>query len=282
MSIHTTEPDRTHFHAMWGSVAGSWAEHSDYVDARGAHVTEAMLVLTAPQPGERVLELACGGGGVGLAAADRGCEVVLSDVAPEMTEIAARAAAGREGVSTLVLDLEAIAQPDASYDVVLCREGLMLTPDPGRAAREIARVLRPGGRVAVVVWGARERNPWLGIVFDAVSAQTGVPVPPPGIPGPFSLSDPDALAGLLTDAGLEDVAVREIATPARARSFEEWWARTVALAGPLASVLRSLPAPAAEAIRARARASTRGYETPDGLELPGVTLLASARTSTQS
>jgi SAM-dependent methyltransferase len=284
MSTHTMAagPDRSHFHAMWGSVAGGWAEHSVYVDARGAHVTDAMLDLTAPQPGERVLELACGGGGVGLAAADRGCEVVLSDVAPEMTAMAQRRAAGRPGVSTLVLDLEEIAQPDDSYDVVLCREGLMLTPDPGRAAREIARVLRPGGRVAVAVWAARERNPWLGIVFDAVSAQTGVPVPPPGIPGPFSLSDPDALADLLTAAGLEDAAVSEIAVPARASSFEEWWTRTIALAGPLENVLRSLPAPVAEAIRARARASARDYETPSGLELPGVSLLASARTSTRS
>jgi SAM-dependent methyltransferase len=275
-------PDRTHFHAIWGSVAGGWAEHSDYVDARGAHVTEAMLDLTAPRRGERVLELACGGGGVGLAAAERGCEVVLSDVAPEMTAIAARRAAGRAGVSTLVLDLEEIAQPDASYDVVLCREGLMLTPDPGRAAREIARVLRPGGRVAVAVWAARERNPWLGIVLDAASAQIGAPVPPPGVPGPFSLSDPDRLAAVLAEAGLEDVAVSQLPVPARAASFEEWWARTVALIGPLARLLGSLPAPAAEALRARARASARHYETPAGLELPGVTLLASARTSTRS
>jgi SAM-dependent methyltransferase len=206
---------------------------------------------------------------------------VLSDVVPEMTAIAARRAAGRSGVSTLVLDLEEIAQPDASFDVALCREGLMLTPDPGRAAREIARVLRPGGRVAVAVWAARERNPWLGIVLDAAT-QIGAPIPPPGVPGPFSLSDPDRLAAVLAEAGLEDVAVSELPVPARADSFEEWWARTVALAGPLARVLGSLPAPAVEALRARARASARDYETADGLELPGVTLLASARTSTQA
>jgi SAM-dependent methyltransferase len=266
---------------MWGSVAGGWAEHSDYVDARGAHVTEAMLDLSAPRPDERVLELACGAGGVGLAAADRGCAVVLSDVAPGMTAIAERRAAGRPGVSTLVLDLEDIAQPDDSYDVVLCREGLMLTPDPGRAAREIARVLRPGGRVAVAVWAARERNPWLGIVLDAASAQIGAPVPPPGVPGPFSLSDPDRLSAVLAEAGLQDVAVSELSVPARAASVDEWWARTVALAGPLARVVGSLPAPAAEALRARARASARAYVTPDGLELPGVALLASARTSTR-
>ena len=83
-----------------------------------------------------------------------------------------------------VLDLERIDEPDASYDVVLCREGLMFALEPGRAVAEIRRVLRPGGRVAVAVWAARERNPWLGLVMDAVSAQIGAPVPPPGDPGP--------------------------------------------------------------------------------------------------
>jgi SAM-dependent methyltransferase len=273
---------RGHLHAMWGSVAGAWAEHAAYADGRGAEVTQRMLELTTPGPGERVLELACGPGGVGLAAADRvapGGEIVLSDVAPEMTSIAAaRAAAlGLGNVSTLVLDLERIEQPDGSYDVVLCREGLMFAPEPARAAGEIRRVLRPGGRVALAVWGPRERNPWLGIVLDAVSAQIGKPVPPPGIPGPFSLEDPDELAALLSDAGLADVVVTELPVPLRAASLQEWWARTSALAGPLARVLASLPEEAGRALRARLQEATRAYETPDGLEFPGVTLLASGR-----
>ncbi len=138
---------------------------------------------------------------------------------------------------TCVLDLEQIEQPDGSYDVVLCREGLMFAPDPARAAREIHRVLRPGGRVALAVWGPRERNPWLGVVLDAVSAQIGAPVPPPGVPGPFSLGDADRVAELLSGAGLADVVVDELATPLRAGSFEEWWTRTSALAGPLANML---------------------------------------------
>jgi SAM-dependent methyltransferase len=271
---------RAHLHGMWASVAGSWAEHAAYVDARGAEITEKMLELTMPEPGERVLELACGPGSVGLAAAERvapGGHVVLSDVVAEMTSIAAaRAAAlGLTNVSTRELDLERIEQPDGSYDVVLCREGLMLVPDPARAAREIRRVLRPGGRVAVAVWGPRERNPWLSTVFDAVSAQTGKPVPPPGVPGPFSLDDPDKLAGLLSDAQLSDVVVSELPTPLRAGSFEEWWTRTSALAGPLAKMLGSLPESAAQALRARLQEAIRGYETPTGLEFPGVTLLAS-------
>jgi ubiquinone/menaquinone biosynthesis C-methylase UbiE len=282
MQSATTDELRAQLHAMWAQVAPSWEQHADYVDARGALVTEEMLELAAPQPGERVLELACGPGGLGIAAAERVApdgEVVLSDVAAEMTAIAARRvdASGLDNVTTLELDLERIDQPDGSYDLVLCREGLMFAPDPGRAVREIARVLRPGGRVAIAVWGPRERNPWLGLVLDSVSAQLGKPVPPPGVPGPFSLADADELAGLLDAAGLVEVAVRDLPVPMRVGSFDEWWARTSALAGPLATILSSLPEPAARALRARAHEAVRPYETSAGLQFPGVTLLATAR-----
>jgi ubiquinone/menaquinone biosynthesis C-methylase UbiE len=282
MQSATTDELRAQLHAMWAQVAPSWEQHADYVDARGALVTEEMLELAAPQPGERVLELACGPGGLGIAAAERVApdgEVVLSDVAAEMTAIAARRvdASGLDNVTTLELDLERIDQPDGSYDLVLCREGLMFAPDPGRAVREIARVLRPGGRVAIAVWGPRERNPWLGLVLDSVSAQLGKPVPPPGVPGPFSLADADELAGLLDAAGLAEVAVRDLPVPMRVGSFDEWWARTSALAGPLATILSSLPEPAARALRARAHEAVRPYETSAGLQFPGVTLLATAR-----
>ena len=282
MQSATTDELRAQLHAMWAQVAPSWEQHADYVDARGALVTEEMLELAAPQPGERVLELACGPGGLGIAAAERVApdgEVVLSDVAAEMTAIAARRvdASGLDNVTTLVLDLERIDQPDGSYDLVLCREGLMFAPDPGRAVREIVRVLRPGGRVAIAVWGPRERNPWLGLVLDSVTAQLGRPVPPPGVPGPFSLADADELAGLLDAAGLAEVAVRDLPVPMRVGSFDEWWARTSALAGPLATILSSLPEPAARALRARAHEAVRPYETSAGLQFPGVTLLATAR-----
>jgi SAM-dependent methyltransferase len=273
---------RGQLHGMWAAVAPGWAQHAAYADARGAEIGEKLLALVAPTPGERVLELACGPGGLGLAAALRvapGGEVVLSDVVAEMTAIAsARASAlGLTNVSTRVLDLEDIEQPNESYDVIFCREGLMFATDPGRAASEMRRVLRPGGRVALAVWGPAERNPWLGVVFDAVSAQLDRPVPPPGIPGPFSLADAEELGTLLRASGLADVAVSELAVPLRAASFDEWWTRTSALAGPLATILATLPDRAIHAITARLREATNAYQTPTGLEFPGLSIIAVGR-----
>src|SRR5436190_18456254 len=171
---------------MWAAVAPGWAQHADFIDERALPLTYRMLALTAPRRDDRFLELACGPGSVALAAAPLAGEVVASVFAPEMTGIAAGRAAhrGLANVTTRVLDLDQIDEPDASFDVVVCREGLMLVPDPVRAAGEIRRVLRPGGRAAISVWGPRERNPWLGVVLDAVSDQLGFPIPPPGLPGP--------------------------------------------------------------------------------------------------
>jgi SAM-dependent methyltransferase len=280
-TINQQDELRKGLHAMWASVADGWAEHADFADARGAAITARMLDIAALRPGQRVLELACGPGGLGLAAALRVApdgEVVLSDVAVEMTAIAAARAesAGIAHVSTAVLDLEEIDQPDASYDAVLCREGFMFALDPASAARELARVLRPGGRVALAVWGPRERNPWLGVIFDAVSEQVGAPIPPPGIPGPFALSDAERLGALLSDAGFQDVTVSEQPEALRAGSFDEWWSRTSALAGPLAKILAAQPAETVDGIHERLIQATREYTTADGLEFPAVALLAAA------
>jgi ubiquinone/menaquinone biosynthesis C-methylase UbiE len=277
-----TSARRTHLHGMWASVAPAWAEHTDYADERGAVITEKMLAFAAPGPGERVLELACAGAGLGLAAADlvgpEG-EVVLSDVVPEMTAIATRRASerGLHNVRTHEIDLDDIDEPDASFDVVLCREGLMFALDPAAAVRDIQRILRPGGRVALAVWGPRNKNPWLQVVLDAVAAQLGSQIPPPGVPGPFSLDDADRVATLLTEAGLRDVAVTEVSMPLRTNSYEEWWTRTSSLAGPLTNVLAALPPHAREELNDRLVAAVQPYETASGLVFPGVSLLATAR-----
>jgi len=144
-----SDPLRQSLHGIWSATAPAWGSHADYVDDRGATVTQAMLAALGLRPEARVLELACGPGGAGLAAAElvgpRG-EVVLSDIAPEMTAIAAERADARNlaNVRTAQIDIENIDFPDASFDAVLCREGLMLVPDPA-AMRRLREALRISG-----------------------------------------------------------------------------------------------------------------------------------------
>ena len=273
---------RAGLHTMWGAVAPGWEQNADFVDRRGGALTAAMLDAVSLKSGERVLELACGPGGLGMEAAELVApdgEVVLSDIAPQMTAIAAERAQARglTNVNTRELDLEAIDEPDETYDAVLSREGIMLVPEPARAAGEIHRVLRPGGRASVSVWGPRERNPWLTAMLEAIGAQLGGTFPPPGMPGPLSLGEDGKMRAALSDGGFGDAEIREVEVPWRGADFEDWWQRTTALAGPVAKLLEAQPTEAVDAIRAHAREALSAYETKDGLEIPGVTLVGTAR-----
>ena len=280
-----TTPDldglRAGLRSMWDAVAPSWEQNADFIDARVAEMTEALLAGARISDGERVLELACGPGGLGLAVAERfpGSEVTLSDVAPQMVAAAGTRATDRGLANAGVreLDLEQIDEPDETFDVVLCREGLMLVPEPSRAASEIRRVLRPGGRAAVSVWGPREQNPWLTTMLEALGRELGGTFPPPGIPGPLSLDSPEKLRGALAEGGFDEVEVVEVDTPWHGPSADEWWERTTALAGPVSKLLDAQPPEVVEAIRARSREALAQYETADGLEIPGLTLVASAK-----
>jgi SAM-dependent methyltransferase len=275
-------PLRQPLHGIWSAAAPAWGRHAEYVDRRGANVVRAMLTAINLGPGERVLELACGPGGAGLAAAEMvgsTGEVVLSDVAPEMIEIAAQRANARNlrNIRTAQIDMENIDYPDAAFDAVVCREGLMLVPDPAAAVREAHRVLVPSGRAVFAVWGPRERNPWLGRLLDAITARLGIPVPPPGMPGPFSLSDYGKLEELLGAAGFRDVSIRELATPMSASSFGEWWSVVPSLAGPVGPLLAAQPAEVTEAIRSDAETALDEFRTETGYELPGLSFVGAGR-----
>ena len=102
-------------------------------------------------------------------------------------------------------------------------------------------------------------------------------MPPPGVPGPFSLEDADLLVEFLLAAGLAEVTIEELPVPYRAGSVDEWWQQTCALTGPLAQRLATLPDDAAQTLRRRVGEAAAAFATADGLELPGVALIASAR-----
>jgi SAM-dependent methyltransferase len=152
---------RARLAGMWSAVAeaGRGTPTTPTRAARRARSACSSWRRWAPATGSSSSR--AGPGGLGLAAAERvgpGGEVVLSDVAEEMTAIAAARGAelGLGNIDVRRLEIERIDEPDASYDVVLCREGLMFALEPGAAVAEIRRVLRPGGRAVVAgVGGAR-------------------------------------------------------------------------------------------------------------------------------
>jgi SAM-dependent methyltransferase len=268
---------------MWDSVAPGWEANAAFVDEQLAPATGALLDAAGVGEGDRVLDLAAGPGGAGLAAAPRvgsSGSVVLSDVAGEMVAVAARRASANAQVSTAVFDQSAIDFRDASFDAVINRHGLMFVEEPVETVAEAVRVLRAGGRYATMTWDRRELNPWLGLVLDAVSDQFGVPFPPPTVRGPFSLADTDVLTSVLRDGGLQDVTVDAMSTPMHARSLDEWWERVPKLAGPLAIALEGMEADVRDAIGERARqfGSTAAAREADGIVFAGSVLIGSGHT----
>jgi SAM-dependent methyltransferase len=179
-----------------------------------------------------------------------------------------------------VFDQSAIGAADGHFDAVISRHGLMFVEDPVGAVREAARVLRPGGRYAAMTWGPRDRNPWLGLVLDAVGEQFGVQFPPPNVRGPFSLDDEALLTSVLQDGGLLDVQVETMATPMAATSLEAWWERVPKLAGPLAIALAGMEPDVREAIAQRALGAGAGVSRREGDQIvfAGSVLIASGHT----
>ena len=192
----------------WRSVAAGW-ERQRELFARATGVLSArMIELLEPRPGQRILDLAAGPGEVGfevLPLIQPGGELLSTDVAPEMVEVARRRAAalGLDGIEFAVEDAARLSLPDASVDGVICRFGLMLVPDMASAAAEIARVLHPGGRVVLAVWASSRVNPWI-TAGGRAALELGFTEPPDhDAPGPFRLGDPVLLRSVLEGGGLE-------------------------------------------------------------------------------
>jgi ubiquinone/menaquinone biosynthesis C-methylase UbiE len=266
----------------WEAAAAGWGKAADRIRDWGVGVSATMVDALALQPGDRVLELAAGTGDTGFMAAELvrpGGTLICSDGAEAMLAIARERAAAQQitNVEFRPLELEWIDLPTAELDAVLCRWGIMLIVDPAAAAREIRRVLRPGGRAALAVWDLPERNPWATIPRVALHELGLAPAPDPDAPNQFSLAADGALAEVLEGAGLIEVKVAPVAMQRRSATVAAYLAETAEMAPSFASLFAGMSAEQHAALEQRVAQAAAPFTDADGsLVLPGSSLVASA------
>jgi SAM-dependent methyltransferase len=266
----------------WEEAAAGWVRSGERVRAFGAPVSHWMLDAVAPQPGQRVLELAAGLGETGLLAAELVAPVggvVISDQADAMLAGARERAAelGLANVEFQAINAEWIDLPVASVDAVLCRWGYMLMADPAAALAEARRVLRPGGRLALAVWDSIECNPWALLPAEELDARGLLKRPPPGTPGPFMMGSGKRVGELLEQAGFAEIRVDALDLHRVHSDFDEFWETTLDLSRAFHDAVLERPPGEVEEIRAAVKARLAEFEAHDGsLDIPARTLVASA------
>jgi ubiquinone/menaquinone biosynthesis C-methylase UbiE len=256
-----------------------WDRAVDHYEASWAEqlkpAQERLLALALLQPGERVLELACGTGLVTFPAAEavgRGGSVVATDISEKMVQATA-AEAARRGLTQVRcsrMGAEALEFPDGSFDAVVCALGLMYVPDVAAALAETHRVLVPGGRAVAAVWGARSRCGWADI-FPIVESRVQSDV----CPMFFQLGTGESLADSFTRAGFGNLETDRLMTELVYDSGDG--AADAAFAGgPVAMAYARFDEATRASARADYMASIAQYREGDGYRIPGEFVLSKA------
>jgi len=257
----------------WDRAAAHYEAHW-MTQLRPCH--ERMLAMAALRPGESVIELACGTGLVTFAAAAAvgpTGRVRATDISGEMVA-AARELATARGIANIEfdrMDAEQVAASAARFDIGLCALGLMYFPDPEDALAQLCRVLRPGGRVTVSVWGRRDRCGWADI-FPIVDARVETEV----CPLFFRLGAHGALARAFEAAGL--TGFREERIDAELRYSDDQDACAAAfLGGPVALAYGRFDAATRAAVNSEYLASIDRFRHGPGYSVPGEFVIATGR-----
>ena len=263
---------RTFERAGWNERAGAYER---FFTAVSEHNVVPLLDAAHVQAGRTVLDAGCGTGNLAAAAASRGASVVGTDLSDGMVTLARER---HPKIEFRQADAEQLPFPDMTFDSVVSNLLVPHLPRPEAGIDELARVLKPGGRLAVSMWDLPARSRFVGVMWEAI-AEVGAPTPP-GIPrGPatFRYSDEGELGGLLRSAGLEHVDVRRIEFIQAVASLDRLWEAWTEGSVRTASAVRDQPTGIQLQIRAAFDRLAGAYADDQGLNVPVSFLIASGR-----
>jgi SAM-dependent methyltransferase len=258
---------------QWEGAAQAWDAWGPTLEQWLGEATQTMLDLARITRGSRVLDVAAGAGGQSIAAAQRAGQegrVLATDISAQILAYAEQrfARAGLASATTRVMDGEELGVEAGQFDAVISRVGLIYFPDRQHALAGMKRALRPGGRIAVAVYGVADDNGFFSVPVSIIRRLAGLGAPLPGQPGPFSLGAPGVLAAELTEAGFSDVEVRELDAPLRLPSAADCLRFERESFGALHQMLAGLPEPEREAAWDEVGTALKQFEGPSGFSGP--------------
>lgn len=258
---------------QWQTAATAWHAWNPVLDQWLGASTEAMLDLAKVGPGQHVLDVAAGAGGQTVSAARRvgpTGHVLATDISPNILAYAQQVAqaAGLSNIQTQVADGEALDLPADSFDAVISRVGLIYFPDQQKALTGMRRVLKPGGKVAAIVYSTADHNKFFSIPVSIIRRRAQLPPPLPGQPGPFSLGNPGVLEAAFQKAGFTNVETRIVNSPLRLPSAAECVRFERESFGALHQMLSSLPEPERNAAWTEIETELSQYESNGAFEGP--------------
>jgi len=266
---------------QWNKDGAAWRRWNPTLECWYGEATRQMLDMALIQPGQRILDVAAGAGEPAVSAAQRvgpSGYVLATDISEGIIELALQVARerGLKQIEVRSMDGEKLDLPDASFDAVLCRLGLMYMPHPVTALREWRRALRPGGRVAVAVFSTPDRNSWGAVPASIIRRRAQLPPPVPGQPGPFNLGGPGVLEDIFRQAGFANPEVRAVPAPHGAASAAEYVGVTREAFGGFNAMMANLSPEERESVWNEIEGSMRSFESLGGFEAPGECLVGAA------
>ena len=263
----------------WSETAPYWEKHRAVIREMFAPITQALIEAAWIARGSAVLDLATGPGEPALAIAEfvgTAGRVLGIDPVPEMVE-AARREANRRGLGNArfaVAQAEALPAQNGSFDAVVSRFGVMFFPAPTDAIREMLRVLKPGGRIALAVWSYAERNPFHYTLSRIVERYVASPPPAEDAPDAFRYARPGKLRALVSEAGAAELSERVFQFTTRASvSLEEFWTLRTEMSESLRNKLAKIPHDQMAELKRQTIEALRAYSDGSTVTMPAEVLI---------